>query len=245
MRLRYDFLSDKRAEDEMSQNEIVEVDPDIKSILPAFLRSLRDELGILRERIEQKDHDEIRRLSHKLKGRFSIVGFSRAARYCSQIEATSQTGEAVGLLDMLNDLQAYIERVQVVDKSLQFPNSKTRILVIDDDEKILEVLKVKIGSQYELVGVTNPMLAIQFALHSEPDLILCDIDMPEMNGGEVANLLSSHPGTAHIPFAYLTSFVSPSEVKALKGNVGGRPGIAKSTNTGDMVDQIEGLIAHR
>lgn len=63
--------------------------------------------------------------------------------------------------------------------------------------------------------------------------------MPEMDGGAVLAKLGADPSTAKIPFVYLTAMVSPSEVTALDGIVGGRPGISKRAKLDDMLAAIE------
>lgn len=117
--------------------------------------------------------------------------------------------------------------------------STTRILAIDDDEMVLNYLQRMLGQRYQLILCGEPQVAAQMAKAELPDLILCDIDMPDMDGGAVLAALSTDPITAKIPFVYLTSMVSPSEVAALDGIVGGRPGISKRADLTEMVAIIE------
>ena len=92
-----------------------------------------------------------------------------------------------------------------------------RILAIDDDEMVLNYLQRMLGQHYQLILCGEPQVAAQIAKVELPDLILCDIDMPEMDGGAVLAKLGADPSTAKIPFVYLTAMVSPSEVTALDG----------------------------
>ena len=78
-----------------------------------------------------------------------------------------------------------------------------------------------------------------------PDAILCDIDMPEMTGGDVAAELQNDTITARIPVIYLTSLVSPEEAKEMKGLVGGRPGVSKQTPLAKLLQRIEKVIRAR
>ncbi|MBI3149135.1 MAG: response regulator [Betaproteobacteria bacterium] len=114
--------------------------------------------------------------------------------------------------------------------------------MIDDDEAVFGYLQTKIGCLYDLVTTTEAGLAVDLAVRVEPDLILCDIDMPDINGGELSVKFRECEYTRHIPFAYLTSFVSPREVRDLRGNVGGRHGIAKATPAPEMIEMIEQLL---
>ncbi|MFZ6819485.1 response regulator [Undibacterium sp. Ji22W] len=117
--------------------------------------------------------------------------------------------------------------------------STIRILAIDDDEMVLNYLQRMLGNHYQLILCAEPQVAHVIAKAELPDLILCDIDMPEMDGGAVLAALAADVHTATIPFVYLTAMVSPSEVQALDGIVGGRPGISKRANLAEMIAAIE------
>lgn len=117
-----------------------------------------------------------------------------------------------------------------------------KILVIDDDEAVFHYLQQKLGYLYHLVTTTEPGLAVDLAVRESPDLILCDIDMPDISGGELADLFRECEYTRRIPFAYLTSFISPSEIRDLCGNIGGRRGIAKATPAPEMIQMIEQML---
>lgn len=119
---------------------------------------------------------------------------------------------------------------------------KKKILVVDDDDAMFGYLQKKIGYLYDLVTTTEPELALDLAVREAPDLILCDIDMPVISGGELSVRFIECEYTRSIPFAYLTAFVSPSEVRELHGNVGGRHGIAKATPAPEMIGMIEQLL---
>jgi CheY-like chemotaxis protein len=118
-----------------------------------------------------------------------------------------------------------------------------KLLAIDDDEMVLRYLSRTLGERYTLLTSPDPHLGIAMARNELPDLVLCDIDMPEMDGGAVCAALAEDPLTAHIPLMYLTAIVSPSEVKELQGFVGGRPGVSKRAPLETLVAAIERLLA--
>ena len=74
-------------------------------------------------------------------------------------------------------------------------------------------------------------------------MVLCDIDRPEMSGGDVAAALADEPLTAHIPLIYLTALVSPEETRELGGDVGGRPGVSKRAPLAELVRVVESVTA--
>lgn len=81
-----------------------------------------------------------------------------------------------------------------------------RILVIEDTtdvrNNILEILE---SEGYETVGAENGKIGIDVALQTNPDLILCDIMMPAMDGYEVLEELRKHVITSTTPFIFLTA----------------------------------------
>jgi len=117
--------------------------------------------------------------------------------------------------------------------------TKARILAIDDDQMVLNYLQRMLADRYDLTLSADPRAAIALAQNEQFDLILCDIDMPAMDGGAVVAALAGHPATVDIPFIYLTAIVSPSEVNALNGIVGGKPGVAKRASVTELVAAIE------
>lgn len=118
---------------------------------------------------------------------------------------------------------------------------KKKILLVDDDDAVITYLVTKLSRLYEVVSTIDPRRAVALAKSELPDVILCDIDMPGMSGGDVAAALDADSQTARIPFIYLTALVSPEEAKDLEGHVGGRPGVAKRAPLAQLVEKIEDL----
>jgi putative two-component system response regulator len=122
---------------------------------------------------------------------------------------------------------------------------KPRILVVDDDPAVTDLLELKLDALFQ-VSVTNDPYAVQALARSlQPDAVVCDIDMPGLDGGEVCQRLRADPLTRRIPVLYLTSMVSSAEVQALDGEVGGRPGVSKSAPLPEIAQRIAEVIAAR
>lgn len=84
----------------------------------------------------------------------------------------------------------------------------TDILVIEDDELVREsVLAVLESKGFRVLSAENGLIGLQLAELHLPDLILCDILMPGLDGYEVLSTLSSNPTTQGIPFIFLTAKV--------------------------------------
>ncbi len=81
-----------------------------------------------------------------------------------------------------------------------------KILVIEDEpivrSNILELLE---GEDYDAVGAENGVIGAMSAREHLPDLIICDVMMPELDGYGVLTALRQDPATATIPFIFLTA----------------------------------------
>ena len=124
-------------------------------------------------------------------------------------------------------------------------SGKRKVLLIDDDEAVISYLVMKLSKQYDVVSTTDSRLAVTMAKQERPDVILCDIDMPHLSGGDVAAALTDDPETAFVPFVYLTALVTPEEARELAGHVGGRPGVAKRAPIAELVAVIDRVCDRR
>jgi two-component system chemotaxis response regulator CheY len=80
------------------------------------------------------------------------------------------------------------------------------ILVVDDDESIRELLRLHLSSAgYEVHVAPDAIAAGYMVLRSAPDLIICDISMPHMDGFEFVAALKADKTLPYIPVVFLTS----------------------------------------
>jgi len=80
------------------------------------------------------------------------------------------------------------------------------ILVIEDTKDILDNLTEYLEMEgYKILGADNGKKGVELAREFIPDLIICDVLMPEMNGYEVLHLLIDTAATYEIPFIFSTS----------------------------------------
>jgi DNA-binding response OmpR family regulator/predicted DNA-binding protein (UPF0251 family) len=81
-----------------------------------------------------------------------------------------------------------------------------KILIIEDNLEVRENLEEILELYgYDAIIAENGKIGVQKALENPPDLILCDVMMPELDGFGVLNILSRKPLTADIPFVFLTA----------------------------------------
>ena len=81
-----------------------------------------------------------------------------------------------------------------------------RILIVDDDENIRELLRLHLSSAgYEVQTAADAIAAGYVILKAPPDLILTDVNMPHMNGFEFVAALKADRSLPNIPVIFLTS----------------------------------------
>lgn len=114
-----------------------------------------------------------------------------------------------------------------------------RILLIEDNlevrENTSEILEL---AGYAVVAAPNGKVGVELAQKEKPDLIICDIMMPELDGYGVLHILSKRPDTAAIPFIFLTAKVEKSDVR--RGmNLGADDYLTKPFDDTDLLNAIE------
>ena len=89
-----------------------------------------------------------------------------------------------------------------------------KILVIEDEPGIRMTLSLMLKAEgFEVATAENGRLGVEAVRTKTPDLILCDINMPEMDGFEVLEHLRREPALAAIPFVFLTARVDRSDLR--------------------------------
>lgn len=93
-----------------------------------------------------------------------------------------------------------------------------RILIVEDNEKNLKLFRSLLNSQgYETIEARDGEEGVMLAKDQKPDLILMDVQMPEMDGYEVCRRLKEDPMTQHIPIVMVTALADrESRLKGLE-----------------------------
>jgi len=116
---------------------------------------------------------------------------------------------------------------------------KHKILIIEDNPDVRENLQeILTLSGYEAFTAANGKEGVQATLRHLPDLILCDIMMPELDGYGVLRILSKQPATSAIPFIFLTARTEPADLR--RGmTLGADDYITKPFDDVELLDTIE------
>jgi two-component system OmpR family response regulator len=86
-------------------------------------------------------------------------------------------------------------------------NPKKNILIIDDEEAFTKMLKMtlELNEGYEVCVVNDPRLAVDTAREYSPDIVILDMVMPDMDGGEVHRLFKADSVLKRIPIIFLSA----------------------------------------
>jgi CheY-like chemotaxis protein len=123
---------------------------------------------------------------------------------------------------------------------------KNRILVIDDEINATRMARLVLErtGRYEVRELNESDQTLGAAWEFEPDLILLDVCMPNVEGGEVAEKINNDPALASTPIVFLTCIVTPSEAGRNGSVVIGRHEfLAKPARPEKLLACIEGNLA--
>lgn len=118
---------------------------------------------------------------------------------------------------------------------------KKRILLVDDEVTFAKVLKEYLdhSGRYDVALAHTGAEALEAAKRLEPQLILLDVIMPDMSGGEVAEQLKQDDRTRRIPVIFVTAVVSREEATSRAGMIGGQLFLAKPVTAKEVLASID------
>jgi DNA-binding response OmpR family regulator len=121
---------------------------------------------------------------------------------------------------------------------------KKKILIIDDEVAFTNIVKLTLEAKdnYEVCIENDPRQAIATARKFWPDIIILDVVMPELDGGEVHTQLTADPVLKKIPVIFLTAIVRQKEIDEHQGMIGGSFYLAKPVSADGLVGAIENHI---
>ncbi len=123
------------------------------------------------------------------------------------------------------------------------PKMKKKVLVVDDEKDIVDILKYNLEreNEFEVYTAKDGKDALELIEHVTPDLILLDIMMPEVNGFEVCKQLKNNPETSKIPVIFLTA--KENEIDEILGlEIGADDYISKPISPRKVLARIKSVI---
>ena len=117
-----------------------------------------------------------------------------------------------------------------------------RVLVVDDVATNRLLLRAKLSSAYyDVVVAENGIQALEMARSEQPDMVMLDVMMPDMDGFEVCRTLKTDPATAQIPIVMITALDQVSDrVRGLEA--GADDFLTKPVNDLQLMTRVKSLV---
>lgn len=131
-----------------------------------------------------------------------------------------------------------------VETELVFENDKPVLLVIDDNRDIQQLIRQLLGTDYNIITAGNGKDGVRMAAKYTPDLVVCDVMMPVMDGLECCRRIKSEVSTSHIPVLMLTA-CSMDEQRIQGYDSGADAYLSKPFNADVLRSRCASLIANR
>ncbi len=147
--------------------------------------------------------------------------------------------------DFLTDIEARLDELGNADfEPIQKENvsfQRKHILVIDDDARMLKLVKGHLKDNYNVATAINGRLAMKFLENKKTDLILLDYEMPGESGPDVFRILRENKSTRKVPIVFLTGVDDMQKVQeVLKLKPQGY--LLKPIDHDKLISTIEGLL---
>lgn len=139
------------------------------------------------------------------------------------------------------DVEAELESI---DGNVSFDESKPIVLVIDDNKDIQKLVGELLNEDYNIITANNGKEGLRMAAKYVPDLIICDVMMPVMDGLECCRLIKKEVSTSHIPVLMLTA--CSLDEQRVEGYDSGADGyLSKPFNSDVLKSRCSSLILNR
>ncbi|HWX22291.1 MAG TPA: LytTR family DNA-binding domain-containing protein [Candidatus Binatia bacterium] len=114
-----------------------------------------------------------------------------------------------------------------------------KILIIDDDEEVRSVLtRLLVKCRFEALAAADGQEGLDLARRTTPDLILCDLEMPALDGYQVLAALRSAPALASVPVIFLTGRSAAAQIR-FGMNLGADDYLTKPAKAQDLLQAIQ------
>lgn len=152
-------------------------------------------------------------------------------------EASEETNKVISTKEVETELDT-------VDTAISFEQEKPLVLIIDDNKDIQQLVSQLLNTDYNIITASNGREGLRRACKYVPDLIICDVMMPVMDGLECCRRIKSEVTTSHIPVLMLTA--CSMDEQRVQGYDSGADGyLAKPFSGAVLKSRCASLIANR
>ena len=121
---------------------------------------------------------------------------------------------------------------------------KKNIVAVDDSAIMLRSLKAILSEKYDFFAFTKGERALSFLEQMTPDLIILDIEMPEINGYDLLEMIKKNKALQNVPVIFLTSNSGKdSVIKAVEGGINDY--VRKPVDEDTLLNKIQKLLSKK
>lgn len=170
-----------------------------------------------------------------------------AGRLVEQIDEYLSKQGLTQSLQIVKSVATFPEDAKTAEALLERAESrltqKRKVLIVDDEPEMVELLKNRLSASERIacLEAVNGEEALRKVESERPDLIICDLKMPKMNGHELIAHLKGNPETREIPVVILTAYKEETE-KIAAVVTGGIPVFLKTDGFDRLIKAIDNLI---
>jgi len=249
---------------------LFEVFPDIETEVVQRSRELQAANERLVE-LDQAKSEFLSRMSHELRTPLNaIIGFAQLLTMDELSTTQRQSVQDISragthLLDLINDLLdiARTEHIELIDRDAADRSHDAApaapspvapsdgaihpltVLYIEDNPSNLRLIErvFEIRGDVSLITATSGRLGTELAEARQPDLVLLDLHLPDIDGDEVLVQLRANERTAHLPIAIISADATPGQIMRLK-QLGADEYFTKPIDIEELLRYVQQL-AHR
>lgn len=174
-----------------------------------------------------------------LSPRAVLPSFRKARRACVQFTSLQASSSIVACAKGFRPSQRF-EKATRLGTEIE---SRPTILIVDDNVTNLKVLLSILRDRgFDTRPATRAQQAFKMLSHQVPDLVLLDINMPDMDGFELCRRLRSDARTTAVPVLFLSAY-SGEDIAAQCRAVGGNAYVTKPVDCDEVVQRVDELLA--
>lgn len=134
----------------------------------------------------------------------------------ADIIETIKEDKEIAMTELTTDISISEERAaEILGTSVNKPFKEYKVMVIDDDDDVRNLIEAQLGKYFTVSTASNGVEGLEKLIGEQPDIVVCDVMMPEMDGLEFTKRLKANFNISHIPVILLTAY--SSEEHQLKG----------------------------
>ncbi len=182
--------------------------------------------------------------SQEGKGTVFLVGLPKGKAHLQSKELVANTVYKKAAYDLPKPNELYPENHQESTNKTIHETRKSIILIVEDNLGLRHFLREHFEPTYHLLEANNGKEALAILKNQQPDIILCDVMMPQMDGIELCGIVKNDPTFNHIPFILLTA------KNAVENRIAGRQSgadvyLAKPFNMDELQLTLKNILASR